>query len=150
MYGGNPIMNELGNEKYAADLLPTNSFAGCQHTSFESEQDVMTSSSRFRVARVDSQSGKRSNEHEISPNGTESPSGAMFSIGTNSVTNSSIHKTCGWSNTHEAFPREDHYRNLFSAPLGLRSRPTLAELHEEIVSCCKCFCSMFVITLLPL
>ncbi|KAL4227820.1 hypothetical protein ACF0H5_013257 [Mactra antiquata] len=39
-------------------------------------------------------------------------------------------KTFG-KNTTEAIPHVDHYRNLLSATLPLKSRPTLAELHEE-------------------
>ncbi|XP_022331098.2 solute carrier family 12 member 2-like isoform X2 [Crassostrea virginica] len=39
-------------------------------------------------------------------------------------------KTFG-KNTVEAIPHVDHYRNLLSATAALKSRPTLAELHEE-------------------
>ena len=42
-------------------------------------------------------------------------------------------KTFG-KNTTEALPHVDHYRNLLSATSALKSRPTLAELHEEKVS----------------
>jgi len=41
-------------------------------------------------------------------------------------------KTFG-RNTTEALPHVDHYRNLLSATAALKSRPTLAELHEEKV-----------------
>lgn len=41
-------------------------------------------------------------------------------------------KTFG-KNTTEAIPHVDHYRNLLSATSPLKSRPTLAELHEEKV-----------------
>lgn len=41
-------------------------------------------------------------------------------------------KTFG-KNTVEAIPHVDHYRNLLSATAALKSRPTLAELHEEKV-----------------
>lgn len=39
-------------------------------------------------------------------------------------------KTFG-KNTTEAIPHIDHYRNLLSATSPLKTRPTLAELHEE-------------------
>lgn len=42
-------------------------------------------------------------------------------------------KTFG-KNTTEAIPHVDHYRNLLSATSPLKTRPTLAELHEEKVS----------------
>jgi hypothetical protein len=42
-------------------------------------------------------------------------------------------KTFG-KNTVEAIPHVDHYRNLLSATAALKSRPTLAELHEEKVT----------------
>ncbi|ESP00673.1 hypothetical protein LOTGIDRAFT_177989 [Lottia gigantea] len=35
-------------------------------------------------------------------------------------------------NTHEALPCMDHYRNILSATGGMKTRPTLAELHEEM------------------
>jgi len=41
-------------------------------------------------------------------------------------------KTFG-KNTTEALPHVDHYRNLLSATSPLKTRPTLAELHEEKV-----------------
>ena len=46
-------------------------------------------------------------------------------------------KTFG-KNTVEAIPHVDHYRNLLSATAALKSRPTLAELHEEKVNSSKC------------
>ena len=42
-------------------------------------------------------------------------------------------KTFG-KNTTEAIPHVDHYRNLLSATSPLKTRPTLAELHEEKVT----------------
>lgn len=111
-------------------------------------EDMRKSSSRFQVARVDSQSGRRGSGDDYvcvdtgSPqSGPESPGGARFSISTNSITNNTYdtsNNPCGWGNTHEALPSEDHYRNILSATAGLagtlKARPTLAELHEEIVS----------------
>ena len=106
-------------------------------------EDMKKSSSRFQVARVDSQSDRRGSgdcacvELGTPQSGPGSPGGARFSISTNSVTNSNTYDTsnnpCGWGNTHEALPSEEHYRNIFSATPGMKSRPTLAELHEEII-----------------
>ena len=76
----------------------------------------------------------------LSNNGPESPS-ATFSLNGDSIpsrTWSSIdgyNKTNIVMNTIEALPCVDHYRNVFSATGAgnLRARPTLAELHEEMV-----------------
>ncbi|KAK7115879.1 solute carrier family 12 member 3-like [Littorina saxatilis] len=104
-------------------------------------EDMKKSSSRFQVARVDSQADRRGSgdndgdvEHDDSPqSGPASPGGARFSVSSLNFTYDTANKTCGWRNTHEAIPSEDHYRNIFSATAGLKSRPTLAELHEEII-----------------
>lgn len=70
-------------------------------------------------------------------NGPESP-GATFSISGDSLrSRGSIdvyNKTHCVMNTVEALPCVDHYRNIFSATSGgIKLRPTLAELHEELV-----------------
>ena len=73
--------------------------------------------------------------------GPESPC-ATFSLNGDSIpsrTWSSVegyNKTNGVMNTIEALPCVDHYRNVFSATGAgnIRARPTLAELHEEMVS----------------
>ena len=49
-----------------------------------------------------------------------------------SVNANTNHKTFG-KYTTEFLPHVDHYRNLLSATNALKSRPTLAELHEEKV-----------------
>lgn len=59
---------------------------------------------------------------------TTSPNATYQSV--NATTN---HKTFG-KYTTEALPHMDHYRNLLSATNALKSRPTLAELHEEKVN----------------
>ena len=72
--------------------------------------------------------------------GPESPS-ATFSLNGDSIpsrTWSSVegyNKTNCVMNTIEALPCVDHYRNVFSATGAgnIRARPTLAELHEEMV-----------------
>ncbi|CAG5119417.1 unnamed protein product, partial [Candidula unifasciata] len=69
-------------------------------------------------------------------NGPESP-GATFSISGDSLrSRGSIdvyNKTNSVMNTVEALPCVDHYRNIFSATSGgIKLRPTLAELHEEL------------------
>ena len=48
-------------------------------------------------------------------------------------TNYGTHLKTFGKNTTEAIPHVDHYRNLLSATSALKSRPTLAELHEEKV-----------------
>lgn len=51
----------------------------------------------------------------------------------NSYTGYGTHLKTFGKNTTEAIPHVDHYRNLLSATSPLKSRPTLAELHEEKV-----------------
>ena len=124
-------------EDTAAQTLGTSEMEG-------TGEDMRKSSSRFQVARVDSQSDRRGSgddcvgiELGTPQSGPGSPGGTRFSISTNSAntnTYDTSNNPCGWGNTHEALPSEDHYRNIFSATPGLKSRPTLAELHEEIVS----------------
>lgn len=52
----------------------------------------------------------------------------------NSYTAYGTHLKTFGKNTTEAIPHVDHYRNLLSATSPLKTRPTLAELHEEKVS----------------
>ncbi|XP_076465820.1 solute carrier family 12 member 1-like isoform X2 [Babylonia areolata] len=100
-------------------------------------EDITKSSSRFQVARVDS---RRDSEdisveinHESPQSGPGSPGGRRISVSTNSCTYDTSGKTnYDWNNLTEALPREAFYRNIFSTTPGLKSRPTLAELHEEI------------------
>lgn len=70
-------------------------------------------------------------------NGPESPC-ATFSISGDSIRSRGSFdvytKTNYAMNTIEALPCVDHYRNIFSATGGgVKVRPTLAELHEELV-----------------
>ena len=51
----------------------------------------------------------------------------------NSFTNNHTNSKTFGKNITEALPHVDHYRNLLSATAALKSRPTLAELHEEKV-----------------
>ncbi|KAL8575172.1 hypothetical protein ACOMHN_042482 [Nucella lapillus] len=108
-------------------------------SSMEGVGDITKSSSRFQVARVDSQSNRRDSgdivvdiNHESPQSGPESPGGRRFSTSTNSCTYDTSSKNYDWNNLTEALPREAFYRNIFSTTPGLRTRPTLAELHEEI------------------
>lgn len=110
-------------------------------------EDMKKSSSRFQVARVDSKTDRRdSGDNSISGSGDAGESrkysvpdspGVAFSISTDSVTQSYETTTRNYMlNTIEALPCVDNYRNIFSATgQGMKSRPTLAELHEEMVSC---------------
>ncbi|KAK6179341.1 hypothetical protein SNE40_011727 [Patella caerulea] len=106
--------------------------------------EMKKSSSRFKVARVEFVEKKDDNENEDGDwsktdevnhgnRSPESPS-VTFSLGTDSLTHSydtGNMKTFAM-NTHEALPCMDHYRNILSATGVLKSRPTLAELHEEM------------------
>ena len=73
-------------------------------------------------------------------NGLESPC-ATFSLSGDSIPSRTWSSAEGYNktncvmNTIEALPCVDHYRNMFSATAGgnLKARPTLAELHEEMV-----------------
>ncbi|XP_071170441.1 solute carrier family 12 member 2-like isoform X2 [Mytilus edulis] len=118
----------------------------------EGNMKKVPSSSRFQVARVDfaepvdkeaesdaedtidrenenrGDRYQRQDSHRDSINvyiDTISPTATYQSVNAN--TN---HKTFG-KYTTEALPHVDHYRNLLSATNALKSRPTLAELHEE-------------------
>ncbi|PVD19309.1 hypothetical protein C0Q70_19796 [Pomacea canaliculata] len=107
-------------------------------------EDMKKSSSRFQVARVDSKTDRRdSGDNSISGSGDAGESrkysvpdspGVAFSISTDSVTQSYETTTRNYMlNTIEALPCVDNYRNIFSATgQGMKSRPTLAELHEEM------------------
>lgn len=111
------------------------------------------STSRFQVDRVDSIKEEFTEENGIvdaaespvhgdkdddsrqpyeSPTfGSTSPSDTYNSCTNPYETN---FKTFG-KYTTEALPHMDHYRNLLSATTAMKSRPTLAELHEEKVCC---------------
>ncbi|KAK3097932.1 hypothetical protein FSP39_014651 [Pinctada imbricata] len=120
-----------------------------------------SSSSRFKVAKVDDKNqttvadaetdndkrGKHNHadhvgfdlpsENDKTYEPPDSPTGIpVFYAETTSpndtygYTNHTNSKTFG-KNFTEAFPHVDHYRNLLSATAALKSRPTLAELHEE-------------------
>ena len=147
---------ELSN---VADGSVTESFLKPEKEQVEgTTEDLKKSNSRFKVARVDfvDETGDR-DEKKIAPpkdieldrvvldhvdRGPESPS-ATFSVSGDTFSHSydtSNNKTCAMMNTHEALPCLDHYRNIFSATGELKSRPTLAQLHEEMVSiCCDVF-----------
>jgi hypothetical protein len=105
------------------------------------------SASRFQVARVDFVDDTESKDkgdievdgdsEPLTPNGdVDSPS---FNISPNSTfgypNSDGTHMKTFGRNTTEALPCVDHYRNLLSATCALKTRPTLAELHEEKVSC---------------
>ncbi|XP_041373186.1 LOW QUALITY PROTEIN: solute carrier family 12 member 2-like [Gigantopelta aegis] len=113
-------------------------------------EELKKSNSRFKVARVDFVDEIGDTEQKkieplklVEPDrsitdhvdrGPESPS-ATFSISGDTFSHSydtSNNKTCAMMNTHEALPCLDHYRNIFSATGELKSRPTLAQLHEEM------------------
>ena len=119
----------------------------------EGSMKKVPSTSRFQVARVDfaenvdtkdaepdtnhsnhdnkETDGNHVDGHRDSINvyiDTTSPNATYQSV--NATTN---HKTFG-KYTTEALPHMDHYRNLLSATNALKSRPTLAELHEEKVN----------------
>lgn len=83
-------------------------------------------------------------------NGPESPC-ATFSVSGDSLPSrgslDGYSKTNCAMNTIEALPCVDHYRNIFSATGGgIRARPTLAELHEELVRACSYLFFKFKIT----
>ncbi|KAL5005442.1 hypothetical protein ScPMuIL_018898 [Solemya velum] len=108
------------------------------------------STSRFQVDRVDSEKSdnsgtkNRSNHVVVSlPSEHSTDSLSATSLGTDSQPASptlghdpdhhyETHVKTFGRNTTEALPHVDHYRNLLSATcaLNLKSRPTLAELHE--------------------
>lgn len=115
------------------------------------------STSRFQVDRVDSiasdksdsNSAKNKTNHVVvslpteystdslsaSLGGTDSQP-ASPTLGHDHDNQYETHVKTFGRNTTEALPHVDHYRNLLSATcaLNLKSRPTLAELHEEKVS----------------
>ncbi|XP_056022591.1 solute carrier family 12 member 3-like isoform X2 [Ostrea edulis] len=115
------------------------------------------STSRFHVARVDDEkveedelppdpepaTGKPAKQIDFqfpdSPKSPKSPYDSVHFFGgtvspndTYGYNNSyETHMKTFGKNTVEAIPHVDHYRNLLSATAALKSRPTLAELHEE-------------------
>lgn len=121
--------------------------------SLQSGMKKVPSTSRFQVARVDfcddvdkreSENGPVEEKPEIDPKDVgiqrqESVASHRDSIhvyidttSPNATYHNNTHKTFG-KYTTEALPHVDHYRNLLSATNALKSRPTLAELHEEKV-----------------
>ncbi|XP_052797099.1 solute carrier family 12 member 2-like isoform X2 [Mya arenaria] len=113
--------------------------------------EKVPSQHRFHVAKVEfvteGDKPKENGDGQSLPNGStgaeaEDASSISFSIpndtygGTyghnqNSYTAYGTHLKTFGKNTTEALPHVDHYRNLLSATSPLKSRPTLAELHEE-------------------
>ncbi|WAQ98772.1 S12A2-like protein [Mya arenaria] len=116
--------------------------------------EKVPSQHRFHVAKVEfvteGDKPKENGDGQSLPNGStgaeaEDASSISFSIpndtygGTyghnqNSYTAYGTHLKTFGKNTTEALPHVDHYRNLLSATSPLKSRPTLAELHEEKLS----------------
>ena len=110
------------------------------------------STHRFQVAKVEFSDENKSEADETKENGSiqnqiqhdpsiDSPT-VTFSIPRDSYTDGQNQNTCSYTtygqktfgkNTTEALPHVDHYRNLLSATSALKTRPTLAELHEEKV-----------------
>ena len=107
--------------------------------------EKVPSTHRFHVAKVEFSDEIKSDADELSEvkeNGSiqqpepsiDSPS-VTFTIPADTYQNQNSYtayalKTFG-KNTTEALPHVDHYRNLLSATSALKTRPTLAELHEE-------------------
>ncbi|XP_067665686.1 solute carrier family 12 member 2-like isoform X1 [Haliotis asinina] len=102
-------------------------------------EEMKKSGSRFQVARVDCvnetkfEEPPKDTKSNVHDKGPESPS-ATFSLSGDSFrsySDTNNLKTFAM-NTHEALPCVDHYRNILSATGGMKSRPTLAQLHEEM------------------
>ena len=105
------------------------------------------STHRFQVAKVEFSDEVKSEADDVRENGSvqhepsidsptvtftvQSPDTYNEGQNQNSFTAYAL-KTFG-KNTTEALPHMDHYRNLLSATSALKTRPTLAELHEEKV-----------------
>ena len=105
------------------------------------------STHRFQVAKVEFNDEVKSEADDVKENGSiqhepsidsptvtftvQSPDTYNEGQNQNSFTAYAL-KTFG-KNTTEALPHMDHYRNLLSATSALKTRPTLAELHEEKV-----------------
>ena len=110
--------------------------------------EKVPSTHRFQVAKVEfeDESGNKSKSHKrngsVTDHAEPDSTSATFSQPDDSTTYGNYQnsytaygtnlKTFG-KNTTEAIPHVDHYRNLLSATSALKSRPTLAELHEEKV-----------------
>lgn len=117
------------------------------------EMKKVPSTHRFQVAKVEFADEKGDGEEEniqetVVGNGSvtgdaeqpEDATSTTFSLPSdtyghnqNSYTAYGTHLKTFGRNTTEAIPHVDHYRNLLSATSPLKSRPTLAELHEEKV-----------------
>ncbi|XP_077988491.1 solute carrier family 12 member 2-like [Glandiceps talaboti] len=97
--------------------------------------------SRFRVEFVSEKPGDKplaklkalprtpkTSESDDDPSSPRTPASPRTYTG-----DDSIHMRTFGHNTHEAVPSISHYRNIFSttAANGVKSRPTLQELHEE-------------------
>ncbi|XP_060592142.1 solute carrier family 12 member 2-like isoform X2 [Ruditapes philippinarum] len=112
------------------------------------EMKKVPSTHRFQVAKVEfaneNDEGEEENIQETAVgNGSvagdaEDATSTTFSLpndtyghNQNSYTAYGTHLKTFGRNTTEAIPHVDHYRNLLSATSPLKSRPTLAELHEE-------------------
>ncbi|CAG5121018.1 unnamed protein product, partial [Candidula unifasciata] len=118
-------LQEVFTEKVKSDIQPDNKIcSGKQST------DLRKLDTNIANANINPSGGR-----ESVGNGPESPC-ATFSISGDSLRSrgsDGYNKTNGAMNTIEALPCVDHYRNIFSATGGgLRTRPTLAELHEEL------------------
>ncbi|XP_053405857.1 solute carrier family 12 member 3-like isoform X2 [Mercenaria mercenaria] len=111
------------------------------------EMEKVPSAHRFQVAKVEfadekpDEDGDNVRETAVgngSVAGEEDATSTTFSLPSdtygnnhNSYTGYGTHLKTFGKNTTEAIPHVDHYRNLLSATSPLKSRPTLAELHEE-------------------
>lgn len=105
------------------------------------------STHRFQVAKVEFSDETKKEADEVKENGSiqqqeptiDSPC-VTFTIPGDSYTGQNQNSSTAYAlktfgkNTTEALPHVDHYRNLLSATSALKSRPTLAELHEEKVN----------------
>ncbi|KAJ8303922.1 hypothetical protein KUTeg_017505 [Tegillarca granosa] len=140
-----------------AEKKPKQENGSVDHIELNFKMTKIPSTSRFQVARVDFAEEKpenQENQNDINEseqenistsersdvNNSRSYDSPTFYAGSISPTDTYGYnhsypyetnvKTFG-KNTTEALPHVDHYRNLLSATNALKSRPTLAELHEE-------------------
>lgn len=144
-----------------SEKKPKQENGSIDHIEMNFNMKKIPSTSRFQVARVDFTDGVPEN-NEIQNDLNESDQDNISTSERSDVNNSKSYEsptfyagntspndTYGYNhsypyethvktfgkNTTEALPHVDHYRNLLSATNALKSRPTLAELHEEKV--CK-------------
>lgn len=89
------------------------------------------------LPNIDTSNSTSSQDGRVDLNNCPESPCATFSISGDSMrSRGSLEytKTNCVMNTIEALPCVDHYRNIFSATGGnLKARPTLAELHEELL-----------------